>query len=64
MRHTRSQTGNRRSHHALKARVVSLCKDCGHTRLPHTVCVNCGAYNGRKVSLKKESPKKKTAVAK
>lgn len=49
MRHTRAHTGNRRSHHALKAKNPSLCKECGHPRLPHTVCLNCGMYRGRKV---------------
>lgn len=58
MRHTRSQTGNRRSHHALKAKAFSLCKECGHPRLPHTVCINCGLYKDRKVTLKKNSKEK------
>lgn len=47
MRHTRSQTAQRRSHHALKARTTSLCKGCAHPRLPHTVCMNCGMYNDK-----------------
>jgi len=64
MRHTRAHTGNRRSHHALTAKKTSLCKDCGHPRLPHTVCVNCGMYRGRKVinvTLKTEKKLKKKA---
>ncbi len=62
MRHTRSQTGNRRSHHALKAVGVSLCKNCGNARLPHTMCANCGMYKDRKVfEIKVKTPKKEAA---
>ena len=49
MRSTRSHTGNRRSHHALANRPLTVCKDCGATRLRHTVCENCGKYKGRQV---------------
>lgn len=49
MRHTRSHTGNRRSHHALKEQNISLCPECGAARVNHTMCVNCGKYNGRTV---------------
>ena len=64
MRHTRAHTGNRRSHHALKAKNPSHCKECGHPRLTHTVCANCGMYRGRKVvdvTLKTEKKLKKKA---
>jgi large subunit ribosomal protein L32 len=67
MRHTRAHTGNRRSHHALKAKNPSLCKECGHPRLPHTVCANCGMYRGRQVvnvTLKTEKKAKKVASKK
>jgi large subunit ribosomal protein L32 len=49
MRHTRSHTGNRRSHHALKEKKVSMCSECGAPKLNHAVCLNCGKYNGRVV---------------
>jgi large subunit ribosomal protein L32 len=49
MRHTRSHTGNRRSHHALKVQKVLMCADCGAPKLNHAVCLNCGKYNGRVV---------------
>lgn len=49
MRHTHAHTANRRSHHALVALGISLCKECGHPRRPHTMCVNCGKYKGRQI---------------
>ncbi len=49
MRHTRSHTANRRSHHALKAPNVALCKNCGSEHRPHHMCLNCGFYKGRVV---------------
>lgn len=49
MRHNRSQRGNTRSHHALKAQALSLCKDCGSPKLPHMICSVCGKYKGKQV---------------
>ena len=64
MRHTRSKTRMRRSHHALVARVFSKCSHCGKASLPHTACPNCGYYQGRQVidvlaKLSKKERKKK-----
>ena len=49
MRHNRAQRGNTRSHHALKAKGISVCQDCGSKKINHQVCRNCGKYNGRVV---------------
>ncbi len=48
MRHNRSQTRQRRSHHALKAAFVMAC-ECGAPRVSHRACPTCGRYRGRVV---------------
>jgi large subunit ribosomal protein L32 len=48
MRSTRSHTGNRRSHHALKAHTLATC-ECGAVRVSHRACQTCGRYKGRVV---------------
>lgn len=48
MRHTRAHTANRRSHHALKERVLMVC-ECGASRVSHRACATCGRYKGRVV---------------
>lgn len=49
MRHNRAQTKERRSHHALKAPNLAVCKNCGAHHRPHHMCLECGFYNGRQV---------------
>lgn len=49
MRHTRSHTGNRRSHHALMAPMLSVCGHCGASHRQHHMCLSCGYYNGRQI---------------
>jgi ribosomal protein L32 len=48
MRRNRSQTAQRRSHHALVASRSTKC-ECGALRQQHRACANCGRYNGKVV---------------
>jgi large subunit ribosomal protein L32 len=59
---TKSETRGRRSHHALKAKTLVKCPQCGQMALPHTVCAFCGTYKGRQVV--KDKTAKKTIAAK
>jgi large subunit ribosomal protein L32 len=63
MRSTRSHTGNRRSHHALKARGLSVCANCGAAKEKHSICMSCGQYKGRKVVDMEATLKKQTKKA-
>ncbi|MFY9458026.1 MAG: 50S ribosomal protein L32 [Candidatus Spechtbacterales bacterium] len=48
-RKTKARQGNRRSHHALKSMVFSICAKCGKEVLPHRLCENCGTYRAREI---------------
>jgi len=48
MRRNRSQTAQRRSHHAIAGVRLSKC-ECGELRVSHRACPNCGKYNGKVV---------------
>ena len=66
MRHTKSHTANRRSHHALKVKSLAKCENCSDLKKRHTVCSACGFYRGMKVIdlVKKTEKKQKKAKAK
>lgn len=49
MRHTRSHTRNRRSHHAIEPVQLSTCANCEAKHVRHTACGECGQYRGRQV---------------
>ncbi|BCX16237.1 MAG: 50S ribosomal protein L32 [Candidatus Parcubacteria bacterium] len=46
--HTRSKTGKRRSHMALKPANLIPCPECKFPTLPHRACPECGFYKGKK----------------
>ncbi len=59
MRHTKSHTKNRRSHHALESTSFAKCTNCLTLKRRHTVCSSCGFYRGMKVlDLVKKAEKK------
>lgn len=63
MRHTRSHTANRRSHHALKSPVLAVCANCGASHRPHHMCLECGFYKGRQVmDLKAQKDKRQARM--
>ena len=69
MRHTKSHTANRRSHHALKNKGFFKCENCGAPKLMHKACAKCGTYMKRKAvdivgKLEKKGKKTKAKVAK
>jgi len=66
MRHTKSHTKNRRSHHALKSTGLIKCDNCKNFKKSHTVCSSCGFYRGVKVLdlVKKLEKKQKKEKAK
>ncbi len=56
---TKSATNNRRSHHALKPKVLNKCTNCGKAVMPHRACPNCGTYRFVKaVAVKAPKAKK------
>jgi large subunit ribosomal protein L32 len=65
MRHTKSHSANRRSHHALKAKNLIKCSNCKAPAMPHNLCSSCGFYKGKKVLdlIKKIEKKQKKAKA-
>jgi large subunit ribosomal protein L32 len=54
---SKGRRDRRRAHDALKAISLVQCSNCGEMRLPHTVCDNCGFYQGREI-VSKETKKK------
>jgi large subunit ribosomal protein L32 len=56
---SKGRRDRRRAHDGLVAINLVQCSNCGEMRLPHTVCSNCGHYQGREViTIDKEEKKK------
>ncbi|MBL8057585.1 MAG: 50S ribosomal protein L32 [Anaerolineales bacterium] len=56
-KHSKGRRDRRRSQDALTATQVVACSNCGEQRLAHTVCPNCGFYDGKEVIAKKPAGK-------
>lgn len=56
-KHSKGRRDRRRSQDALTATPVVPCANCGEMRLAHTVCPNCGFYDGKEVVAKKPASK-------
>lgn len=46
---SKGRRDRRRAHDALEPKNLTQCSNCGHLRLPHTVCPHCGFYQGREI---------------
>jgi ribosomal protein L32 len=55
MRHTRSHTRNRRSHHALASGAIVTDKESGNLRLPHRLDEATGMYRGKLIVPERKS---------
>ena len=54
-RWSKARTGTRRSTWKLDEKKYTECSHCHEPVLPHTVCSNCGYYDGKEVvSVKKK----------
>jgi len=56
---SKGRRDRRRAHDAIQAINIVQCSNCGEMRLPHTVCSNCGHYQGREVIEIGKDDKKK-----
>ncbi len=45
---SKSKTGQRRAHKALRPGQGSTCPRCNAQKIPHRICGNCGHYKGEK----------------
>ena len=56
-RHSRQRKGKRRASIHLNAPKGVICDNCASPVMPHTVCKECGYYDGRQVVNKKKVKK-------
>ena len=53
---SRARRDKRRSSHGkLETPGLVACPKCGALRLPHSMCKECGTYNGRQVKVIKSN---------
>ena len=58
-RHSTRRGGKRKAAIKLTKVAFVLCKNCGKARRPHTICPNCGWYDGKEVVKQKTKKAKK-----
>jgi large subunit ribosomal protein L32 len=57
-KHSTGRRDRRRGQDTVSTLNLVQCSNCGEMRPPHTVCPNCGHYQGREViSMAKEKSK-------
>jgi large subunit ribosomal protein L32 len=57
-KHSKGRRDRRRGQDTIQAVSLVQCSNCGELRPSHTVCPNCGHYQGREVfSVEKEKTK-------
>mgnify|MGYP004457270433 FL=1 len=54
-RWSKARTHLKRSTWKLETPKYAKCSNCGETVLPHTLCSNCGYYDGKQIIEKKEN---------
>jgi len=52
---SKARTSSRRANWKIEEKDLGTCPHCHEPVLPHTVCSNCGYYNGKEVIAKKAS---------
>jgi large subunit ribosomal protein L32 len=53
-KHSKGRRDRRRAHDALTATQLVPCTNCGEMHRIHTVCPNCGYYDGKEIVAKKK----------
>ena len=53
-RWSKARTHSKRSTWKLETPRFAKCPNCGEPILPHTLCSNCGYYDGKQIVAKKE----------
>ncbi len=56
-RWSKARTGLKRSTWKIEEKNLSTCSHCHEPVLPHTVCSNCGYYDGKEVIAQKTDKK-------
>jgi len=56
-RWSKARTGTKRSTWKIEEKNLGKCSHCHEPAIPHTICSNCGYYDGKEVIAKKEEKK-------